>query len=168
MPITQARGTNVLDLDQKHGIEMELWRCFKIGPYANVEHPQDILTLEDRDTVLSLIHASGSMRESLGMHTKSRSQANAQGTTRMVKSRSGDMDNAMELIAASQNGSRVLPQSGSFVTVHWKGVPWTALPLQYWIGMWLEVLHIERVHVFVTMASFVLICWHVLSRFVMS
>jgi len=47
-------------------------------------------------------------------------------------------------------------------------VPWTALPLQYWIGMWLEVLHIERVHVFVTMASFVLICWHVLSSFIMS
>ena len=95
--------------------------CLHVGPYADlVQHPQRILSLPDAD----LVGVAGSNDD-----TSQQTQAHAQGLAR-----TGDV----ELTAAASGGGSVLPQSGAFVTVTWKGIPWLAAPFEYWIGMWLE------------------------------
>ena len=95
--------------------------CLHVGPYADlVQHPQRILSLPDAD----LLGVAGSNDD-----TSQQTEALAQGLAR-----TGDV----ELTAAASGGGSVLPQSGAFVTVTWKGIPWLAAPFEYWIGMWLE------------------------------
>ena len=110
--------------------DMLLTSCFKVGPFAPIKHPQDILSVSDDQADLSHVQL-GEVHEA------------HQRVLRLARSPDAGLRrwaDGMELTASASNGSRVLEGSGSFATVWWKGVPWLARPLEYWVGMWLQVL----------------------------
>ena len=123
------RGHKARSLDDVQSPEVGIFftSCFKIGPYASAVHPQDVLGGHADD--ISLLHHS---------HPHEVLQQRGQEE---LKGKTGEWaaDGDIELTAFASDGSTVVQRSGSTVTVTWKGVPWLAMPFEYWIGVWLEV-----------------------------
>lgn len=127
-----CRHSSAVPLDSRGGSDgqqkrdMLLTSCFKVGPFA---HPQDILSVSDDHADLSQVQL-GAVHEA------------HQRVSQLARSSDAGLrrwSDCMELTASASNGSSVLEGSGSYATVWWKGVPWLARPLEYWVGMWLQV-----------------------------
>lgn len=116
--------------DEQQKRDMLFTSCLKVGPFAPVNHPQDILSMPDDQAALSQVHL-GAVHEA--HHRGSR-------LTRSPDAGLTIWADGMELTASASNGGTVLEGSGSYATVWWKGVPWLARPLEYWVGEWLQVL----------------------------
>jgi hypothetical protein len=128
-----CRHSSAVPLGSRGGSDRQQNRyitsCLKVGPFAPVKHPQDILSVSDEQADLSQVQL-GAVNE-----------AHQRGS-RLARSPDAGLRrwaDYMELKASASNGSSVLEGSGSYVTVWWKGVPWLARPLEYWVGMWLQV-----------------------------
>ena len=120
--------------------------CLKVGPYAAVEHPQEMLSMPDDQAALAWVRLQAAHRGAGGIYRGPPSVPSLDAGQRAEHgqlTRDGATaprhSGQMELTARGSNGSSVLESSGSYVTVTWKGVPWLAPPLQYWVGMWLQV-----------------------------
>jgi len=129
-----CRHSSAVPLGSRGGSDRQqkyilLTSCLKVGPFAPVKHPQDILSVSDEQADLSQVQLEA-------LH-----EAHQRGS-RLARSPDAGLRrwaDCMELTASASNGSSVLEGSGSYVTVWWKGVPWLARPLEYWVGMWLQV-----------------------------
>jgi hypothetical protein len=100
--------------------------CFKIGPYSPHEHPQDVLTGRGDDGDLSW------MRDAV-RHYRNGPPVQRAHVAEGSVGHPSDGDAEVEITASASDGSDKLQRSGSPVTVEWKGVPWLAVPFEYWV-----------------------------------
>ncbi len=163
MTLRRVRASSAVPLDSRGGSEgfeqpekvgVLFTSCLKVGPYAAVEHPQDMLSMPDDEAALSLVRlqaahsthkgGDGSQRGPPSVPSPNAGQTAEHGQLTRDGAAAPGHSGEMELTARGSNGSSILESSGSYVTVTWKGVPWLAPPLQYWVGMWLQVSRAPR------------------------
>jgi hypothetical protein len=113
----------------------QVWpSCFKIGPYAPLEHPQDLLRVSPQE---DLADTSDAARELSWLRAAINHPAQVHESSYLAQGDDAQPDDgaAVELTAIASDGSNVLRRSGSFATVQWKGVPWLSRPFEYWVRL---------------------------------